>query len=253
MELLISVKPIRDLPKLNTQAELDIRGFPDVDKFLPALAVELEDLGLRISQVRVGYLRRRGDAERFMALLDYLNVDSMVARPGINDVNTLAELLDEASMYGVRVIWEFGVGGDFLRSPGEVTELANEVSPHRLSLALHVARERGGLRDFVRRFVELSGYVKAIYFSNKRGGGSFGLPIFEGSIDFLKLMKVLQVLRYDENVVLHYLPSYYGRYGVDLEVLNSFINSLGGGGADRRLVKSIERIVSEVLGQGGQE
>lgn len=70
-----------------------------------------------------------------MALLDYLNVDSMVARPGINDVNTLAELLDEASMYGVRVIWEFGVGGDFLRSPGEVTELANEVSPHRLSLA----------------------------------------------------------------------------------------------------------------------
>ncbi|ADN50459.1 hypothetical protein [Vulcanisaeta distributa] len=247
MELLISVKPIRDLPKLNTQAELDIRGYSDINKFLPALAVELEDLGLRIGQVRVGYLRRRGDAERFMALLDYLNVDSMVARPGINDVNTLAELLDEASMYGVRVIWEFGVG-DFLRSPGEVTELASEVSPHRLSLALHVARERG-LREFVRRFVELSGYVKAIYFSNKRGG-SFGLPIFEGSIDFLKLLKVLQVLRYDENIVLHYLPSYYGRYGVDLEVLNSFINSLGGGGADRRLIRSIERIVSEVLGQG---
>lgn len=38
---------------MNTQAELDIRGFPDVDKFLPALAVELEDLGLRISQVRL--------------------------------------------------------------------------------------------------------------------------------------------------------------------------------------------------------
>ncbi|WP_243666321.1 sugar phosphate isomerase/epimerase [Vulcanisaeta sp. JCM 16159] len=209
--------------------------------------MELEDLGLRIGQVRVGYLRRRGDAERFMALLDYLNADFMVAKPGINDANTLAELLDEASMYGVRVIWEFGVG-DFLRSPGEVAELANEVSPHRLGLALHVARERG-LRDFVRRFVELSGYVKAIYFSNKRGG-SFGLPIFEGSIDFLKLMKVLQVLRYDENVVLHYLPSYYGRYGVDLEVLNSFINSLGGGGADRRLIRSIERIVTEVLGQG---
>ncbi|GAB6947224.1 hypothetical protein JCM16161A_13540 [Vulcanisaeta sp. JCM 16161] len=200
-----------------------------------------------MARLGVGYLRRRGDAERFMALLDYLNVDSMVARPGINDANTLAELLDEASMYGVRVIWEFGVG-DFLRSPGEVTELANEVSPHRLGLALHVARERG-LRDFVRRFVELSGYVKAIYFSNKRGG-FFGLPIFEGSIDFLKLMKVLQVLRYEENIILHYLPSYYGRYGVDLEVLNSFINSLGGGGADRRLVKSIERIVSEVLGQG---
>ncbi len=106
------------------------------------------------------------------------------------------------------------------------------------------------MREFVRRFVELSGYIKAIYFSNKRGGGSFGLPIFEGSIDFLKLLKVLQVLRYDENIVLHYLPSYYGRYGVDLEVLNSFINSLGGGGADRRLIRSIERIVSEVLGQG---
>ncbi|GAB6947225.1 hypothetical protein JCM16161A_13550 [Vulcanisaeta sp. JCM 16161] len=52
MELLISVKPIRDLPRLSAQAELDIRGFPGVDKFLPALAVELEDLGLRIGQVR---------------------------------------------------------------------------------------------------------------------------------------------------------------------------------------------------------
>jgi hypothetical protein len=247
VELLISVKPIKDLPKLNVQAELDIRGFPSVNKFLPTLAVELEDLGLRIGQVKVGYLRRRGDAERLVALLDYLNVNSMVARPGINDVNTLAELLDEASMYGINIVWEFGVG-DFLRSPGEVTEFANKVSPHRLSLALHVARERG-LRDFTRRFVELSGYVKAIYFSNKRGG-SFGLPIFDGLIDFLKLMKVLQVLRYEENIILHYLPSYYGRYGVDLEVLNSFINSLGSGGADRRLVKSIERIVGEVLGQG---
>ena len=246
MELLVSVKPIRDLPRLSATAELDVRGFPDLDKFLPALAVELEDLGLRIGQVRVGYLRRRGDAERFIALLDYLNVDSMVARPGINDVNALAELLDEASMYGVRVIWEFGVGR-FLRDPSEVNEFANEVSPHRLGLALHVARERG-LRDFVRRFVELSGYVKAVYLSNKRAG-SFGLPIFEGSIDYLRLMKVLQVLRYDENVVLHYLPSYYGRYNTDLEVLNSFMNSLGGGGADRRLIKSIERIVSEVLNQ----
>ena len=246
MELLISVKPIKDLPRLNAQAELDIRGFPNLDKFLPTLAVDLEDLGLRVGQVRIGYLRRKGDAERFIALIDYLNVDSMVARPGINDVNALAELLDEASMYGVRIIWEFRVG-DFLRSLGEVTELANEVSPHRLSLALHVARERG-LRDFIRRFVELSGYVKTIYFSNKRAG-TFGLPIFEGSIDYLKLMKVLQVLRYDENVVLHYLPSYYGRYNTDLEVLNSFMNSLGGGGADRRLIKSIERIVSEVLSQ----
>ena len=244
--MLVSVKPIKDLPRLSATAELDVRGFPDLDKFLPALAVELEDLGLRIGQVRVGYLRKRGDAERFIALLDYLNVDSMVARPGISDVNTLAELLDEASMYGVRVIWEFGVGR-FLRDSNEVTELANEVSPHRLGLALHAARERG-LRDFVRRFVELSGYVKAVYLNNKKAG-SFGLPIFEGSIDYLRLMKVLQVLRYDENVVLHYLPNYYGRDNTDLEVLNSFMNSLGGGGADRRLIKSIERIVSEVLNQ----
>lgn len=249
MDLLISVRPIRDLPRLNAQVELDIGGFPRLNEFLPALAVELEDLGLRVNQVRVGHLRRRGDAERFISLLDYLNVDSMTARPGINDVNTLAEILDEASTYGVRIIWEFGVG-NYLANTSEVIEFANEVSPHRLNLAIHVARERGGLRDFIRRFVELSGYVKAIYFSNKKSG-YFGLPIFDGSIDFLKLMKVLQVLRYDDNIVLHYLPSYYGRYGVDLEVLNSFINSLGSGGADKRLIKSIEKIVSEMLSQGG--
>jgi len=29
--------------------------------------------------------------------------------------------------------------------------------------------KEGGLRDFVKRFVELSGYVKTVYFSNKGG------------------------------------------------------------------------------------
>jgi len=101
---------------------------PNLDEFLPLLAVELEDLGLRIGRVRVGYLGRRGDAERFTRLLDYLNVDSMVARPGANDVYDLAEILDEASMYGIRVIWEFGVGS-VLRTPDEVFGLANNVAP----------------------------------------------------------------------------------------------------------------------------
>ncbi len=248
MDILVSIKPrVGEVPRLGIPVELDVRGLPNLDEFLPLLAVELEDLGLRIGQVRVGYLRRRGDAERFTRLLDYLNVDSMVARPGADDVDDLAEILDEASMYGIRVIWEFGVGS-VLRTPDEVFGLANNVAPHRVGLALHAARE-GGLRDFVRRFVELSGYVKTVYFSNKRGG-DFGLPIFDGSMDYLRLTKILQVLRYEDNVVLHYKPSYYGRYASDVEVLNTFMNSLGNEAADRRLVKSLERIVNEVLRQG---
>ncbi|MCG2892153.1 MAG: hypothetical protein L7H00_01330 [Vulcanisaeta sp.] len=248
MDILVSVKPgVGRVTGLSTPVELDIRGLPDLDKFLPLLAVELEDLGLRIEQVRVGYLRRKGDVERLLRLLDYLNVDLMVARPAMRDVESVAEVLDEASMYGIRVTWEFGVGR-VLRTPEEVFEFANNVAPHRVRLALHVARE-GGLRDFVRRFVELSGYVKTIYFSNKRGG-VFGLPIFDGSIDYLRVTKILQVLRYEDNVVLQYQPSYYSRYATDVEVLSTFMNSLGNEAADRRLIKSLERIVGEVLGQG---
>ncbi|MFB6471075.1 MAG: sugar phosphate isomerase/epimerase family protein [Vulcanisaeta sp. AZ3] len=248
MEFLASVKPnAGNTPRLSIPVELDVRGLQNIDEFLPLLAVEIEDLGLRVNQVRISGLRHRGDAERFLRLLDYLNVDHMVAKPGINDANRLAELLDEASTYGIRVIWEFGVG-KFLKSPDEVYELADEVSPYRLDLALHVARERS-LRDFVRRFVELSGYVRTVYFSNKRGG-SFGLPIFDGSIDYLKLTKILQVLRYEDNVVLHYLPIYYGRYASDSEVLNTFMNSLGNEAADKGLLRSLDRIINETLQQG---
>ena len=62
----------------------------------------------------------------------------------------------------------------------------------------------------------------------------------------MRLTKILQVLKYD-NVVLHYKPSYYGRYASDVEVLSTFMNSLGNEAADRRSVKSLERIVNEVL------
>ncbi|WP_069806952.1 hypothetical protein [Vulcanisaeta thermophila] len=245
MDFLVSVRPGRGVVRVGVPVELDIRDYLRVhgDEFLPLLAIELEDLGLDVRQVRVGTLGGRGAVERYLRLLDYLNTEVMVASMGVSDNEGVVDVLDEASMYGVRVIWEFGRKS--LNNVDRVFEISREVEPHRLNIALHVARERS-LRDFLRNFILMSGYVKVIYYSNKRGG-NFGLPVFDGIIDYLKLTKILQMLKYDESLVLSYSPEYAQRYNEDLEALSTFINSPGD--VDKRLSKALENLMNKIMSE----
>lgn len=237
------MKPKHDIIGIRTPVELDIRDYlrEHDDEFLPLLAIELEDLGLNVRQVRIGALSKQGDVERYLRLLDYLNSDVVVANMNVNSGDEVAEILDEASMYGIRIIWEFG--RKTLIDVNKVFEISRVVEPHKLSIALHVARERS-LRDFLKNFILMSGYVKVIYYSNKRSG-NFGLPIFDGVIDYLKLTKVLQMLRYDDSVVLNYASEYSQRYAEDLETLNTFVNSLSG--VDKKLNRALENLMNNIM------
>ncbi len=250
MELLVSLKPMRkfkpiELESQEVSVELDIRGLKQElkEKFVPLLAVELEELGYSVRQVRVGSLSEGNEIERLLDLLDYLNVDVMVVRPRTQNVEILGEILDEASMYGIRVVWEFGYGP--IKTPDDVFDTANKLAPHRFNIAMHVAKEKS-LKSFLKKYILVSGFVKAIYYSNKKEGVQ-GLPIMDGVIDYLKVTKFLQMLKYEERIVLNYSPRHYEKYLADRSLLSTFINSLSGGLPDKDLRRKLEKLVEEAL------
>jgi hypothetical protein len=246
VELVVSLKPIRigDVAHgLGVPVELDLDDYLRMlrDWFLPLVSSEIEELNLNLRQLKLTISHY--ELERVLQLADYLNVTNIVTRP-TGDAESMIEVMDAAASYGMRMIWE-------LRKPIQhadfFEELAAASSPHRLRVALHVARE-SSLRGFIKDMVQLGGHVSVVYFSNKKGSNQ-GLPIFNGVIDYLKVTKVLHMLRYDEAVVLRYRPDYYTNYITDSEALSNFMNSLGAGIPDKSLTRSLERIMNEVINE----
>jgi len=243
MELIVSLKPAGMVRNLGLPTELDLNDYLRMrgDWFLPLVSSEIEDMNLDLRQLRLNLTT--ANIERSIQLADYLNVSTIVTGPA-HDAETMIDMMDVASSYGVRLVWELRGS---MSNVDVVEGLIQYSMPHKLRVAMHVARG-SSLRNFIKDMIQLGDHVTVLYFNNKKPGYR-GLPIFDGSIDYLKVTKILRMLRYDEAIVLRYRPEYYGNYTSDFEVLSSFINSLGGSQPDKALERSLERLINEVMSE----
>ncbi len=254
----IAIRSIRSARRLepvlrlleNTPLEINITGIvrgADFESFIPLLAVELEDLVNveQVQYVRTSTRPERGLVERLLSLLDYLNVERLVlSAPEDLDSDLMMDVVDEASRYGIRVIW---------RLPSAVTvdelnRLADELAPYRLRIAMDVASRRS-VREFARSFIEASGYIYVMYLDNK-SRRERGLPIFceKGKINYVKIAKILTCVRYEGDVVLRYRPEYYGHYRGDIDLLSMILSSIGSRVVDEKTKRLVESILRDIAG-----
>jgi len=254
----VAVKSLKEARKLeplfklleNVPLELNITGIvrgPDFEKFIPLLAVELEDL-VQVDQVqyiRVSTEPQRGIVERVLTLLDYLNVERLVLpRPEPVDTDLMFNIVDEASRYGIKVVWKFPK----IESLDTLNEIANELAPYRLRIAadIHV---RKSYRKFARKFIEASGYIYVTYFYN-RTERELGLPIFHerGLVNYVKIAKILTCIKYEGDIVLRYRPEYYGHYRSDIDLLSTILASVGSQAIDEKTLRFVESVLREAVG-----
>ncbi len=259
----IALRSIKDAEKVepvirlleNVPLELNITGLvrgSDFDKFLPLLAVELQDLVQteQVQYIRANVRPERGLVERLLALMDYLDADKLVLpRPELLDVDLMFDIVDEASKYGVKIIWNFSK----LESIDLLNEIANEIAPYRLRIATDIATKRS-LREFTRKFLEASGYIYVTYFDNKTEGQR-GLPIFHerGKINYVKIAKILTCIRYEGDIVLRYRPEYYGYYRSDIDLLSTVLTSVGSQVVDDKTKRFVESVLREIVGWSAED
>ena len=256
MRLLISLS-LRELKELNNvsnylkgtlsnKIELDISRLArssDFERFVPLLAIELEDhLRDRVEYIRVAGSIDKDVIDRLLSLIDYLDIDKLILDYE-NDVEKLYNVVDEAALYGVRVIWR-------LRHElpiDEAAEIADELAPHRFRVCIDVSGKRS-IRDFVRQLLGLGGYIEVIYLDNK-SAEKRGLPIFhtEGKINYVKVFKILKCVNYERDLVLKYRRSFYDAYARDIELAESIMGSVGSQVVDSRTKRLVESILREMM------
>ncbi len=238
------LKPILDITE-STPVEVNLTQLvksEDFEKFIPLLAAELEDyLQDRTSHVKVLLPPEPGLIERLLNLLDYLNVERVVLKLP-DDTKIMFDTVDEAARYGVKVIWK--INKQHIQN---VNELANEIAPYRLRLAMDVA-SRKSVKEFTKDMLYAGGYVEVIHVDNKHRTER-GLPIFDerGLINYAKIFKVLRCIQYDKDIVLNYRPEYYGYYRRDVDLSYTVLHSLGSSVLDERTKRFIESVLREVM------
>ncbi len=256
MRLLISLslRKLKDLEKLEkhigtltpSKVELDISKMvtsEDFERFIPLIAVELEDvLKDRVEYIRVSKASEKGVIERLLSLLDYLDVEKIIL-DYIEDTEKMLNIVDEASLYGVKVVWR--VKKDLTIE--EAAEIANELAPHKLRICIDVSSKRS-IRDFVRQVLGLGGYIEVIYLDNKTTEMR-GLPIFhpEGKINYVKVFKVLRCVSYERDLILKYRSSFYDSYMRDIQLAESILSSVGSQVIDSRTKRLVESVLREMM------
>ncbi len=258
MKILISFK----LPKLekvklfekmvnyipNSRIELDITKFvssEDFTKFIPLIASEIEDyLGDRVEHVKMmskSYIDS-DLIERVLNLLDYLNVSKIVLKIPEN-IDNMIDIIDTASRYGIKTIWKISK----VSSIEELNDIANNISPYRLRLAIDVASRRS-VREFTKDLLTTGGYLELIYLDNKTSEER-GIPIFSsrGRINFAKIFKILRCVGYDRDLVLNYRPKYYNEYSRDVELAELMLLSIGSKVVDKLTRRLVEDVIREMM------
>jgi len=215
-------------------------------EFIPKLAIELEDKELNVKYVKVLTLPKSTKAmdiiDRVLNLLDYLNVKYLILNP--KDKDFIIDVTDTASLYGIKVVWRFSK--KFFKDLSDVYEVANLITPKTLKLAIDVSSRRS-LKDFTKTILTYMNFVKVVYYNNKSRVEA-GLSIFDrsGVIDYLKITKVLNMVRYSEDIILNYKPQYYVNYLRDLDLLKNFIETTGTI-VDERVKGFISKISQELF------
>ncbi len=254
MEFLAYWRPTGDpaqLQYLRMPVELDVRRYVARRRWasVVGMAVELEDYAPR--SLVLPAPARREDAERYVQLADYLDVDRIVVEPPAH-VDLMADVYEEASASGVSVAWLYGLGP--LRDPATVYRLGQALHP-RAARLVYDPVNAPSFKAIVRDLVSLGSFVTGIYFSNRRGRRSARLPPMDvnGAINYLDVLQVLVLLQWDGAVVIRHgrgaTGEYNHQYGIIVNVVETLRNTRR---FSRRVRRLVERAMDEVIGIGAE-
>ncbi len=250
MEFLAYWRPTGDpapLQYLRMPVELDVRRYVArrSGHSVARMAVELEDYAPR--RLVLPAPAQRSDAERYVQLADYLNVENIVVEPPPH-VDLMADVYEEAAASGMSVAWLYGRGP--LRDPSSVYYISDSVHPRAAKLVYDPVNAPS-FKAIVRDLVSLGSFVTGIYFSNRRGRRGVRLPPMDvnGAINYLDVLQVLVLLQWDGAIVIRHGKGATGEYNHQYGIISNVVETLRNTRRfNRRVRRLVERAMNEVIG-----
>jgi len=212
-------------------------------------AVEIEDALLE-SRIDALALPRVGVSELdwYIMLADALGTTRLVIPPAPT-IDDIAAVYDRAVGHGMHVNWIYGIQP--LASIDDVERVAREVRHTAARITYDPVKARG-TKEIYKTIVALSGYIREIYMSNRRGGRSPRLPPFDpsGRVNFAEIMQILHLIGWEGKLTIRQAPAYFSELEVQIKIGMEVLESTKSSGASKVVRRRVSAILAELMSRG---
>jgi sugar phosphate isomerase/epimerase len=176
---------------------------------------------------------------------DALGVRRLVLPP-LPALDEVAAIYDKAVGYGVEVNWIYGVPP--MTRILDVEQVARVVRPTAARIVYDPVKARG-TKEIYRTIVALSGYMREIYLSNRRGERGFRLPPFDpiGRINYVEVLQALYLIQWDGRATIRQAPQFFGELDLQLRIGAEVLETARSVGVSKKVQKRVAEIFNELM------
>jgi len=235
---------IQKLNSLNLNYIVDLSKFK-LHKSPYIHATELEEIFGNPHSLILPNIENVDEFERYVYLADFINAERLVLRPPPT-LDALRELYETSAKYGIEINWLFGEPP--LARPADVEEIAKSIHPRAAKISYDPIRARN-MREIFRNIVGMSGYVREIYFSNRRGKRGPRLPPFNplGEINYVEILQALILIQWEGIITIRQSPEYVEELDLQLRMMSEITNSAKNAGVSKKVGKMVAQILDELF------
>ena len=225
-----------DVPYVLEVGELDISRSP------VAAALEFEETP---PEALVLPRMAGGEFDWYVMFADALGVRRLVLPP-LPALDEVAVIYDKAVGYGVEVNWIYGVPP--MTRILDVEQVARVVRPTAARIAYDPVKARG-TKEIYRTIVALSGYMREIYLSNRRGERGPRLPPFDpiGRINYVEVLQALYLIQWDGRATIRQAPQFFGELDLQLRIGAEALETARSVGVSKKVQKRVAEIFNELM------
>jgi hypothetical protein len=186
-----------------------------------------------------------GEFDWYVMFADALGVRRLVLPP-LPALDEVAAMYDKAVGYGVEVNWIYGMP-PMTRIP-DVEQVARVVRPTAARIVYDPVKARG-TKEIYRTIVALSGYMREIYLSNRRGERGPRLPPFDpiGRINYVEVLQALYLIQWDGRATIRQAPQFFGELDLQLRIGAEVLETARSVGVSKKVQKRVAEIFNELM------
>jgi hypothetical protein len=181
----------------------------------------------------------------YVMFADALGVRRLVLPP-LPALDEVAAIYDKAVGYGVEVNWIYGVPP--MTRILDVEQVARVVRPTAARIVYDPVKARG-TKEIYRTIVALSGYMREIYLSNRRGEWGPRLPPFDpiGRINYVEVLQALYLIQWDGRATIRQAPQFFGELDLQLRIGAEVLETARSVGVSKKVQKRVAEIFNELM------
>jgi hypothetical protein len=181
----------------------------------------------------------------YVMFADALDVRRLVLPPP-PALQAAAAIYDKAVEYGIEVNWIYGTPP--MTRPVDVEQVARSIRPTAARIVYDPVKAKG-TKEIYRTIVALSGYIREIYLSNRRGERGPRLPPFDpiGRINFVEILQALYLIQWEGRITIRQAAQFFNELDLQLRIGFEVLETTRSVGVSKKVQRRVAEVLNELM------